>query len=222
MDIYISESDGSNALYIPVLPEKLAVKFAKRIVTVEIIDVGEVDFVKGTRLEELSFSSHFPAFQSEWIGLLTPALNMFVATNPSAQAVQTIQQYIQIFYNWSKNDVVLHLVLGEYINMQCQLHSFEPEFEGGSVDLAYSVTFRRHVVMAAKQSVSGVAKVRQSIPAPRAYVTRPGDSLALLAKTFYGSTGNWNIITDQPDNARVLGNPSPAEIMPPDMKLILP
>ncbi|NPV30687.1 MAG: terminase, partial [Firmicutes bacterium] len=52
---------AGSTLHLPVNPSEVTIRREKQIETVNIINLGEVDFTTGEKLKEISFSSFFPA-----------------------------------------------------------------------------------------------------------------------------------------------------------------
>ena len=60
MDFYLIDESTGTLLHLPVNPEEVTINREKLYETVELLNLGEVDFPKGEKLKEISFSSFFP------------------------------------------------------------------------------------------------------------------------------------------------------------------
>ena len=58
--IYFTDPQTSEQLQLPVLPPEITLKWERQSETVNILNLGEVDFTNGKKLQEVSFSSFFP------------------------------------------------------------------------------------------------------------------------------------------------------------------
>jgi len=61
MDFYLIDESTGTLLHLPVNPEEVTINREKLYETVELLNLGEVDFPKGEKLKEISFSSFFPS-----------------------------------------------------------------------------------------------------------------------------------------------------------------
>lgn len=58
--IYFTDPQTNESLQIPVMPPDITIKWDRKTETVEVLNLGEVDFTTGKKLQEISFSSFFP------------------------------------------------------------------------------------------------------------------------------------------------------------------
>ena len=58
--IYLTDPQSGERLQLPVLPPEITIKWDRQTETVNVLNLGEVDFTNGKKLQEISFSSFFP------------------------------------------------------------------------------------------------------------------------------------------------------------------
>ena len=57
---FIIDQVTSTILQLPVNPQEIKMQWQRKIQTVNILNLGEIDFTTGDKLQEISFSSFFP------------------------------------------------------------------------------------------------------------------------------------------------------------------
>lgn len=199
---FIFDQMTHTTLQLPVNPQAIRVRWQRKMETVNILNIGEVDFTTGDKLEEINISSFFP---QEYVP--TYCVTSDLPTPESANAVMN---------SWKSrfNDPVkglpdpLHLVItgAQQINMNVILTSYSSEEHGGEPgDIYFSATFREWKSIAVrKQSEEKEPKritikerpkiVKISTPPEDIFGTQ--ENLWKLAKQHYGQGKSWSQILD--------------------------
>ena len=137
VDITIKDESG-NYITIPVNPKEIVYKDGSgKYKTVDIIDVGSVDFFSGVELDTLSFSSFFPARYDpgycRYTNLKTPI------------------EYRNWFSDWKGCNTATNtgeaaklqvIIPAAGINKTMRLYDFQWTFKGYEGDIYYSVVFK--------------------------------------------------------------------------------
>jgi len=216
MDFYLIDPAGPT-LHLPVNPGEVTIRREKMIETVNILNLGEVDFTTGEKLKEISFSSFFPAEYDpsycRYPDLPDPheAMNQLTAWTAARSPVRLI-------------------ITGTEINVLVFVTAHTSYFRGGEPgDVYFDLTCRtwrevkvRTAAEVAVLAVSpGVAQQRSRPdvkPVPKVYVVKPGDSLWKIAKMELGSGAKWSQLYAA--NKSVIG-PAP-DLIRPGLKLVMP
>ncbi len=216
MDFYLIDPSGPQ-LHLPVNPEEVTIRREKRYETVNIVNLGEVDFPTGEKLKEISFSSFFPRDYDpgycRYPNLPDPqeAMNQLTAWTASKKPVRLIITKTAV------NVLVLVMAHVSY-------------FRGGEPgDVYYDLTLRTwrevKVRTAAEMIAPAVSpemvqqRPRPDLkPVPKVYVVKPGDTLWKIAKLQLGDGNKYLAIYNA--NKAVIG-PDPNKIIP-GMKLVMP
>lgn len=192
MDIYLIDPEGPT-LHLPVNPiGDISIKREKRIETVEIINLGEVDFPTGTRISEISLSSFFP---KEY--------------DPSYCRTADIpipKEAMQQLTTWTIKKGPVRLIITEpEINVMVLVAAHNTTIKGGEPgDIYYDLTCRvwREIKVrtaaeaAAPVDTNGVAVEARpdTKPVPAVYEVRAGDDLWTIAKMNLGNGSRWREI----------------------------
>jgi hypothetical protein len=169
---------------IPVLPEK--VEYAegdKKATTVDIIDLGEVDFLGGTALDSMAWASFFPGrYDAGYVATKTPL-------KPTA--------YKDLFKGWKDNGTPLRLICtAAGLSQPMYVSSFTWDLRGFEGDIYYSVNLKeRRTIKPIQLTPGGKAPSKTkpapsnrapavSKPNPKVYIVKPGDSLTKIAKKY--------------------------------------
>lgn len=215
MDFYLIDPAGIE-LHLPVNPEEVNIRREKAIDTVNIINIGEVDFPVGEKVKEVTFSSFFPAeYDSSYcrypdIPDPQEAMNQLTAWTVGKKPVRL-------------------LITDTIINVLVLVTAHTTTFKGGEPgDVYFELTCRtwrevkvRTAAEAATPAMSpGVAsEPRPDVkPVPALYAVKPGDSLWAIAKLQYGNGGRWKDIYDI--NKDTIG--PAADLILPGQKLVMP
>lgn len=213
MDIYLIDPEGSK-LQIPVMPPEISIRREKHIETVEIINLGEIDFPKGERVKEISFSSFFPKeYDSSYC--------RYASLPDPAEAMNQLT-------TWEIKKGPIRLIISDTpVNALVLVSVHNSTFKGGEPDDIYfelvcrtwrEVKVRTTAEKAAQTSGNSLEARVDVKPTPKTYTVKPGDNLWAIAKYNLGSGSKWGNIYDL--NKSTIG-PS-ASIIQPGMKLVMP
>ncbi len=136
---YIMDEQTGIELQLPVNPEKITFKWSRKMETVNILNLGEIDFTTGDKLTGISFSSFFPA-------VYVPAYCTTANLN-TPQSANAVMNAWKSRYNEPtpglKDPVRLIITGAQEINMLAIVSDYESNEHGGEPgDIYYSVSFR--------------------------------------------------------------------------------
>jgi len=216
MDFYLIDPAGPQ-LHLPVNPGEVIIRRDKQYETINIINIGEVDFPHGEKLKEISFSSFFP--------------NHYDASYCNYPDLPGPQEAMNQLTAWTASKKPVRLIITKtIINVLVLVTAHVTTLKGGEPgDVYYDLicrTWREVKVRTAAEAAApvaspGVAQQRPRPdlkPVPKIYVVKPGDTLWAIAKLQYGSGSKYSAIYNA--NKVVIG-PDPAKITP-GMKLVMP
>ncbi len=215
MDIFLIDPAGGQ-LRLPVNPIEIQIRCEKNFETVNILNIGEIDFPNGEKVKEITFSSFLPAeYDSSY------------CRYPDIPDPQEAMNQLTAWTMGSKP--VRLLITDTPINVLVQISAHTSMFKGGEPgDIYYDLTCRTwrevKVRTTAEQfkpvNSAGVAAIpRPDLkPVPKVYVVKPGDSLWKIAKLQLGNGSKYSAIYDA--NKAVIG-PDLNKIIP-GMKLVMP
>jgi len=217
MDFYLIDPAGPQ-LHLPVNPGEVTIRREKQYETVNIINLGEVDFATGEKLKEISFSSFFPRDYD-------PSYCQYAYIPHPQDAMNQLT-------TWTASKKPVRLLITETeVNVLVLVTAHTSYFRGGEPgDVYFDLTCRtwrevkvRTVSEGQKVTAPAVSQQRprtDTKPVPKVYVVKPGDSLWKIAKLQLGSGSKWSQIYQIADNRKTIG-PNPNLIFP-GQKLILP
>lgn len=202
MDFYLTAPDGSR-LHFPVNPERITCNTGNRILTFDVITLGEISLPRGRVPTRFSFEGFFP-------GEARKDLPMVKGWRPPRELVGQLSA-------WRNEGTKLRLLVTETpINHDVYFDgdgSFEHEWRGGHGDCWYSLRFveARELVVTAEAPVlvaaASAPQPRPAPPPPKTYTVKPGDSLWAIAKRILGDGSRWKEIYNA--NVSVIGkNPN--------------
>lgn len=202
MDFYLTAPDGSR-LHFPVNPERITCNTGNRILTFDVITLGEISLPRGRVPTRFSFEGFFP-------GEARKDLPMVKGWRPPRELVGQLSA-------WRNEGTKLRLLVTETpINHDVYFDgdgSFEHEWRGGHGDCWYSLRFveARELVVTAEAPVlvatASAPQPRPAPPPPKTYTVKPGDSLWAIAKRILGDGSRWREIYNA--NVSVIGkNPN--------------
>lgn len=194
MDIYLIDPEGPT-LHLPVNPiGEISIKREKRIETVEIINLGEVDFPTGTRITEISFSSFFPEVYDpaycRTVDLLTP------------------REAMQKLTTWTIKKGPIRLIITEpEINVMVLVSAHNTTIKGGEPgDIYYDLICRVYREIRVRTAAEAAAPIdtngivvetrTDTKPVPPSYEIKHGDTLWAIAKLIFGNGDKWQEIYD--------------------------
>jgi len=204
MDFYLTASDG-NRLHFPINPEKIICNTGNRILTFDVIALGEISLPRGRVPTRFSFEGFFP-------GEARKDLPMVKGWRPPKEIVDQLSI-------WRNEGTKLRLLVTETpINHDVYFDgdsSFEHEWRGGHGDCWYNLRFiearemvlltetevRPATTMVASSSAAGSS--RPAPPTPKTYTVKSGDTLWAIAKKTLGDGNRWREIYQA--NADVIG-----------------
>jgi len=215
VDIYLRDLAGLQ-LHLPVNPGEVTVRREKKYETINIINLGEIDFSQGEKVKEITFSSFFPKEYDisycRHMNHLDPqeAMNRLTAWMISREPVRL-------------------MITETYIDTMVLVSAHTTSFKGGSPgDVYFDLTCRtwREVkvrtaaeVAALSGGVADQQRPREDLkPSPAIYEVSPGDSLWAIAKLLLGDGGRWSEIYEA--NSDLIG-PDPDLILP-GQRLVMP
>jgi len=225
MDFYLIDSAGGNTLHLPVNPGEVSINREKMFETVEILNLGEVDFTRGEKLKEISFSSFFPRDYDSYCQY---------ADIPDPQEAMNLLT----LFTMSRRPVRL-IITKTIINSLVLVTAHVSQFKGGEPgDVYYDFTcrtYRRVGVRTAPMVPAGLLGTESRPDMETAttdarglrvderesattYTVLDGDSLWDIAARLLGDASRWEDIYEM--NKDLIGaNPS---LIIPGMVLTLP
>lgn len=215
MDFYLIDPAGP-LLYLPVNPGELSIKTGKMFQTVNIINMGEIDFPHGEKIREISFSSFFPLnYDSGYCRC------------PNIPQPQTAMSQL---INWTQSHKPVRLIItGANFNSLVLVSANSSTFRGGEPgDIYYDLTCRTwreakvrtltETTFSGGSSSQYVPPRPDTRPVPKTYVVKTGDCLYNIAKMYLGNGSKWKQIYDT--NKALIG-PNP-HLINAGMKLVMP
>lgn len=184
VDLTIKDLKTGKYWKIPVLPEKIEATPGDKITeTVEIVDLGQVDFLRGTNLDSVGWSSFFPGrYDSGYVKV----------ANPSKPT-----EYKKLVEGWKNNGTPLQLVCpAAGINLAVYVSVFTWTLQGFEGDIYYTLSLKqRRTIKPQKLTPGGkapakgkkTASSRPSAPTksrPKTYTVQKNDYLTKIAKHF--------------------------------------
>lgn len=202
-------------LHIPVNPEEITICRDKNIETVNIINLGEIDFSYGEKVSEIAFSSFFPAVYDE-----------SYCRYPNLPEPSSVMQQLT---TWANSQTPVRILISNTpINDFVMVASFKSTFKGGEPDdIYYDLTLRTWrevkvtpVASSTMEAARGNAiRPRTDVkPVAKTYTVKPGDSLFNIAKIQLGDSSKWRDLYTA--NKATIG--SRPELIKPGMKLVMP
>ncbi|RUT46437.1 LysM peptidoglycan-binding domain-containing protein [Paenibacillus anaericanus] len=218
MEIHLIDSAGKD-FYFPVNPEEVKISRGKGYETVNIMALGEFDFISGEKVKEITFSSFFPleydAGYCQYKQIPNPkdAMNQLTATMNSQTPVR----------------LLIVGPTGNVINALVMIATHDSIFRGGEPgDIYYDLTARTwrkpriHVRAGADSSTKKGGTTATSRPdtknTAKTYTVKSGDSLSKIAKLELGDCSKWSKIYNL--NKTTIGPNS--NLIKPGQKLVLP
>jgi len=199
MDFYLTAPDGSR-IHLPVNPERITCNTGNRILTFDVITLGEISLPRGRAPIRFSFEGFFPGEARK--------------DDPMVKNWTSPKELAGILSLWRNEGTKLRLLVTETpINHDVYFDgdgSFEHEWRGGHGDCWYSLRFveaRELIIMAEGETAPAVAattqQTRPTPPTPKTYTVKPGDTLWGIAKQILGDGGRWREIYN--NNVDVIG-----------------
>lgn len=214
MDIYLTDTATNERFHFPVNPEEITVEGAKKIETVSIVNIGDIDFPEGDERTGISFSSFFPKeYDSSYCRYSD-------IPNPHA-AMAKLQ-------SWRIAGKPIRLLITQsYVNVLALLTQTSHRYVGGEPgDIYFDLSFKqwREVKVRTTAETVGASTANDqksrtdTKPVPKSYTVKSGDSLYKIAKLELGDGAKWQSIYDK--NKSIIG-PDP-NVIKPGQKLVMP
>ncbi len=196
MDFYLTAPDG-NRLHFPVNPERITCDTGNKILTFDVISLGEISLPRGRVPTRFSFEGFFPGEARK--------------NDPMVKSWRSPKELAGILSLWRNEGTKLRLLVTETpINHDVYFDgdgSFQHEWHGGHGDCWYSLRFveaRELIIRAEGETASAVAgsvqQTRPAPPAPKTYTVKPGDTLWAIAKKTLGDGARWREIYNNNTN----------------------
>src|SRR5690606_38817800 len=185
MDFYLTAPDGTR-LHFPVNPERITCDTSNRILTFDVITLGEISLPIGRAPIRFSFEGFFPGEARK--------------DDPMVKSWVSPKELADILSAWRNEGTKLRLLVTETpINHDVYFDgdgSFQHEWRGGHGDCWYSLRFveARELVIRAEGEAVGVQQTRPAPPAPKTYTVKSGDTLWAIAKKTLGDGERWHEI----------------------------
>ena len=212
MDIYLINEEKNNTFHFPVNPENIGVGGEKKLDTVEIINIGEVDFPTGDRIQEVGFSTFFPVNYDTY------------CQYPDIPAPQDA---LHILLDWRDAGKPVRLLITESpVNILVLIGGVSWEIKGGEPgDIYFNINFRSWREIKVRTTAqpapprTGIPRTRPDTkPVPKIYTVRAGDTLYTIAKRELGAGSRFKDIFS--GNADVIGHDP--NLIKPGQKLVMP
>jgi hypothetical protein len=210
-----SQKTPSNILWLPVMPEEIIIQTDRKYETIDLLNIGEVDFTGGQRIQQIEFSSFFPA-----------------EYDPSYCQYPEIPDPLEAFNllnSLTMRELPIQLIIcGADINMLVTM-SFNRQYHRGGEpgDIYFDLTFRswRDIKILAEstaeyqtgESLNQRVDFKQT---SKTYTVKEGDCLWYIAKRELGSSSRWEEIYNLNPNPNTIG-PDP-NLIYPGQRLVMP
>jgi hypothetical protein len=188
IDIYLLDIASGDSLYLPVNPEEIQIRRDKHFETVNIIRLGEVDLCgRGQKIQEVSFSSFFPA--------------VYDSSYCNYPDIPKPAEAMKLLDTWTRDRVLMQLLItGDILNMHPAVISASTATHCGGEpgDIYFELTCRawRDVQVRTKAEAAGAAAGKRADikPVPKVYTVKKGDRLDTIAKRELGKAARWKEI----------------------------
>ncbi|MEW6540565.1 MAG: LysM peptidoglycan-binding domain-containing protein [Bacillota bacterium] len=215
MDLYLINPKEDTAFRFPVNPEEISVATETLKETIEITNIGEVDFPWGDKRAEIRFSCFLPYEYDVYCQY--PSIPDPVAAAKQLEAWRKAKQPLRFIVTDSPINGLVYIV------------SFNTQIIGGAPgDIYFDIvlrTWQETKVRTAAEigfglgaGVSTVAARPDTKPVPGTYTVKAGDSLWKIAKMQLGDGAKWKQIYEA--NREVIG-PDP-NLIKPGQQLVMP
>lgn len=184
VELTIKDEKSGKYYAIPVLPERIEYQDGDKLAdTVNIIDLGDVDFLGGVALDNITWSSFFPGrYDAGYVSVVKPLRPV---------------EYRNLIKSWKSDGTPLRVICAAAgINQSVYVSSFSWDLRGFEGDIYYSVNFRQRKTVKPKQltvnkpAPSKSKKTPASRPAkpkpsqPKTYTVKKNDYLIKIAKKY--------------------------------------
>ena len=209
MEFWLQKENDSKFM-LPVKPSQFTVTVADHNTVVNVIQLGDINLIGNTGLEEISFSSFFPAKDYNF------------SNNSERKEPFT---YVEKIKEWRTDREPIRLIITGAVNMECTIESFSYGEQDATGDVYYSISLKEYKKIKSKtatvNTTTGSTSTRTT-KAPesnsgKTYTVKSGDSLWKIAKQFYGDGSQYMKIYNA--NTDKIKSPS---LIYPNQTLIIP
>jgi len=178
---------------LPVPPSEIRISYGKTIDTINLLQLGEIDFQTGTKLTEITFSSFFPRF--------------YDASYCSYSNIPKPEEALKKILDWiADKSPLVFLITNTSLNDVFNIVNIEYSYRGGDVgDIYYDLHLRRHrTVKVYKVGENPTTQTSQTSKKPvtrtqakqtaKTYTVKKGDTLSAIAQKMYGNSNKWKDI----------------------------
>jgi hypothetical protein len=143
VDLTLLDEETGEYWPVPVIPEAIPVKEGAVIRnSVNVINVGPVEFFNGANLDEIGWESFFPARYDE--------------SYCSTPAIKKPMDYVGMYGAWKAAGIPIRVICpAAEINLLVVITEFTWKLVGFEGDIEYSITFRQHRTVVPKQVATG-------------------------------------------------------------------
>ena len=198
---FLNDAQTGTSMQLPVNPEKITLKWGRKIETVNILNLGEVDFTTGDKLQEISFSSFFPM---QYVP--TYCVTAVMPEPSSANSVMNMwKSRFTDPVKGLKDPIQLIITGARDINMNVIVMSYESDEHGGEPgDIYYNISLREWREIAVRKESEEKTANRVSLKPRPKLIKIPAESgifggresLWKIAKQHYGSGQSWKSIAE--------------------------
>jgi hypothetical protein len=180
VELTIRDEKTGKYYKIPVLPERIEYgEGDKQATTVNILDLGEIDFLNGVALDNIGWASFFPGrYDAGYVSLPNPL-------TPAA--------YKNLFASWKDSGTPLRIICpAAGINTPVYLASFIWDLRGFEGDIYYSLNLKERKTVKPIQ-LSGTNPTPPKKPGTKTPAKRPAKPAPAPAKYYTVVVGDWLI-----------------------------
>lgn len=217
--MWLMRDQGASRIPFPILPETYQMTQGNRTDSIDIIGLGELTIRGDPAAMRVSFEGIFPVADD-------PDIEPYVPDDMRGLGPQmwkfTFDSFLQ------SADILQINIVGTAVNMHCYCSSYTTGEEGGDMTIHYQMEFTEYMESGLQVVSIDPATRHAQLPdqqptrldtrvTPNNVTVAPGQSLAAIAQSIYGSDDMVNAIVEQ--NRQLLENPM---LVPPGITLSLP
>ncbi|MYL45059.1 LysM peptidoglycan-binding domain-containing protein [Virgibacillus halodenitrificans] len=216
MDFYLIQPNGKK-IHFPVNPETVDVQTEKKIDTINLNDIGEIDITVGERRAEYRFSSFFPKYHDSYC--------QYENIPDPDVAIKELNKIREA------GKPVRLLISGSSINSLVLITNITSTIRGGEVgDVYFDIEMRAWKEVKVRKTTRKISQPKRPRPNPKSksklYTVRKGDTLWDISKRYYGSGTKWRRIWNS-NKSKLIKKDSrnkrdPGHWIYPGQKLVIP